>query len=74
MEADRLLEQARTELEVDSRISLYQQAEQIIVDDAALIPLWFQSDKYILIKPHVRGYTLTPIIIPKLKNVYIQEE
>ena len=33
IEVDRLLEQARTEKDVETRISLYQQAEQLIVND-----------------------------------------
>ncbi|MFQ5933391.1 MAG: ABC transporter substrate-binding protein, partial [Dehalococcoidia bacterium] len=74
MEVDRLLEEARVEADVEIRISLYQQAEQIIVNEAPWIPTWYRGDRYVLIKPHVKNYTLDPMIIPKLKNVYLVEE
>lgn len=60
---DALLEQARTERDVPTRIALYQQAEQIIVDDAAaLFTAHYLS--YQLVKPYVKGYVYTPIDIP----------
>ncbi len=62
-ELDKLLEQARVEQDVNKRMAMYQQAEQILVDDAAA--LWTtHALSYQLVKPHVKGYTLTPIDIP----------
>jgi hypothetical protein len=44
-------------------MSMYQQAEQILVDDAAaLFTVHWLS--YELVKPYVQGYLLTPIRIP----------
>ena len=74
IEVDRLLEQARTEKDVETRISLYQQAEQLIVNDVPWIPRWYEGDRYILIKPHVKGYVLSPLPIPKLRFIYIEPE
>jgi oligopeptide transport system substrate-binding protein len=62
-ELDRLLEQARVEREVDKRLGLYQRAEQIIVEDAAGIFLT-HSLSFVLVKPYLKGYTLTPIAVP----------
>lgn len=62
-ELDRLLEQAREEPEVARRIGLYQQAEQIIVDEAAAIFL-NHNLSYLLVKPYVQGYTAAPIAVP----------
>jgi oligopeptide transport system substrate-binding protein len=60
---DTLLEAARTEQDVTKRIEMYQQAEQIIVDDAAaFFTVHYLS--YELVKPYVKGYVLTPIDIP----------
>ena len=70
-EVDRLLEQARTEQNVETRISLYQQVEQIIVNEAPWIPTWFSGESYVLIKPRVKGFVLSPIMIPLLKDVYV---
>jgi oligopeptide transport system substrate-binding protein len=60
---DRLLEQARVERDVTKRIQMYQQAEQQIVDDAPAIFL-SHSLSFVLVKPRIKGYVLTPIAIP----------
>ncbi|MBI3954367.1 MAG: peptide ABC transporter substrate-binding protein [Chloroflexi bacterium] len=73
-QVDRLLEQARTEQDSDKRIKLYQDAEQMVVDDAVWIPLWYTGERYVLIKPYVKGYKLTRMIVPKLKDVYIERQ
>ena len=73
-EVDRLLEQARTEADVETRIALYQQAEQIIVNESPWIPKWYEGDRYVLIKSHVKNYILTPLIVPKLKNIYLESQ
>ena len=70
-EVDRLVEEARTEQDIARRIELYNAAEQIIVREAAWMPLWFDTEGLALIKPHIKGYAFTPIIVPKLKDVYI---
>ncbi len=57
---DALLEEARVEPDVEKRIDLYQQAEQIIVDDAPAIFL-FHSSSYVVVKPYVKGYILAPV-------------
>ena len=67
-----MLEEARTEQDPVRRIELYHQAEEMIVNDAAWLPRWFSGEQYVLIKPHVSGYKLTPMIVPKLKEVSIQ--
>ena len=70
-EVDALLENAGIELDMDSSLALYQQAEQMMVDDAACLPLWF-GENYILVKPHVQGYRLSPLGIPELNKVSIE--
>ena len=60
---DALLEQARIERDVTKRIEMYQQAEQLIVDNAAAL-FTTHSLSYQLVKPYVKGYVLTPIDIP----------
>jgi oligopeptide transport system substrate-binding protein len=59
-DVDALLEEARTETDVEARMALYQQIEQMIVDDTPDI-LLHQSQSYMLIKPYVKNYLLTPI-------------
>lgn len=52
---DKLLAQAGVEQDLNKSLALYQQAEQMLVNDAAIIPLWF-GDSHILVKPYVQGY------------------
>ena len=69
---DVILEDARVEQDVLKRVELYRRAEVMIVNDAAWVPLWYQGERHVLVKPHVEGYRLTPMIVPKLKEVYIE--
>ena len=68
---DAILEEARTEPDVPRRVELYHQAEQLIVDDAAWVPMWFTGERYRLVKPNVEGYVMTPMIVPKLRQIKI---
>jgi len=70
---DTVLEEARIEQDIQRRIDLYNQAERIIVEDAAWVPLWFTGEQYVLVKPHVKGYKVTPMIISKLREIYLEE-
>ena len=69
---DAILEEGRTEQDVTRRIELYQQAEEMIVNDAAWVPLWYRGERFVLIKPHIKDYRLTPMILPKLRHVYFE--
>jgi len=67
---DVLLEAARTERDVTKRIAMYQQAEQMLVDDAAAL-FTVHSLSYELVKPYVQGYVLTPIDVPIERYMWI---
>ena len=73
-EVDTLLEKARVETDETRRFSIYSEAEQAILDDAPWIPLWYSGERYLLVKPNVHDYLQTPLIIPKLKHVYLTAE
>ncbi len=51
-EFDKLCDQADVEPDVKKRMALYAQAEQIVVDDAPWVPIYYQRDLE-LIKPRV---------------------
>jgi oligopeptide transport system substrate-binding protein len=72
LEADRILELARVETDIVKRVALYQEAEDMIVNDGAWVPLWFTGDRYVLVKPHVKGYHVTPMIVPKLGQIHLE--
>jgi oligopeptide transport system substrate-binding protein len=69
---DALLDQAAVEQDEADRLAMYQQAEQLVVDDAPCIPL-FHGANYIVAKPYVKDYELSPLGIPDLSTVYIDK-
>ena len=69
---DSLLERARVERSREARFALYNQAEQIILDDAPWIPLWHSGERNVLIKSNVKDYLLTPMTLPKYRYVYFE--
>jgi oligopeptide transport system substrate-binding protein len=69
---DTLLDQAAIEQDEAARLTMYQQAEQMVVDDAPCIPL-FHGANYILVEPYVKGYELSPLGIPDLSKVYVEQ-
>jgi oligopeptide transport system substrate-binding protein len=72
-EIDTLLEMAGVEPDYDLSLTLYQQAEQKLVEDAASLPLWF-GKSYILVKPDVKGYKLSPQGLIMLNSVSIESD
>ncbi len=68
---DRLLEQARTELNHDARMKLYQQVEDIIINEAPWIVL-IHGKNNLVVKPYVKGYQAPPLVIPTLRFVSIE--
>jgi oligopeptide transport system substrate-binding protein len=69
---DTLIDQAGVEADAAASLELYRQAEQMLVDDAAILPLWFGED-YILVKPYVQGYELNPLGFAWLNKVTIED-
>jgi oligopeptide transport system substrate-binding protein len=63
-----LLEQARTEIDPAARVALYQQAEQALLKDVAMIPL-MHGVSDVVVSPRVKGFSLAPMgvsLIPLL--------
>ncbi len=69
---DALVEQARIEDDPTTRLQLYQDAEQILLDDLPWIPLYFGKDHFV-VKPRVQGFDPLPIVIPMLRYLSIVE-
>ena len=70
---DEYVVSAQTEQDATRRVGFYNDAEQIIVSDAAWLPLWRGVDSKALIKPWVKGYTFSSLTIAKLKDVWIDK-
>lgn len=69
---DGLLDKGRVEEDQAARFKLYQQAEQIIVEDSPWIPL-YHSKANVLIKRYVKGYVIPPFVIENLRYVSIEK-
>jgi oligopeptide transport system substrate-binding protein len=70
-EVDAILDQARVEQDVNYRIQLYQQAEEIIVQEAPAL-FTYHGISYVLVKPYLKGYVLTPIDIPLERYMWLE--
>ncbi|MFC1935837.1 ABC transporter substrate-binding protein [Chloroflexota bacterium] len=70
-QVDAVLEAARTEQNVEQRLALYRQSQEMLLDDAAAIPLW-HGTTYVLVKPYVSGYAITPQGLPTLEQVRLE--
>ena len=71
-EVDALLDEARGTPDVGERLALYRQVEQLVLDDAAWIPLYFEVENW-LVKPYVQNFHIPPIKAPKFQYVAIIE-
>ncbi len=69
---DALLKSASTQADVTTRLKMYDDAETMIVADAAVLPLYF-GRSYVLVKPYVKNYVLSPLGYPFLNQVSIQK-
>jgi oligopeptide transport system substrate-binding protein len=68
---DALLNKAAVEQDRATRLDMYRQAEEMVVQDAAILPLYF-GRSYLLVKPYVSDYELSPLGYPFLNLVSIQ--
>lgn len=70
-EVNRLLAAAAVERDPAKRHQLYLDAQQRMLDDAVLIPIYHSID-YTLVKPYVKGVTITPMGILDLDSIWIE--
>ncbi len=67
---EELLERAAAEMDEDTRLELYRQAERLLVEDPPCLPLVYGVN-HLLVKPYVSGYVLNPMGIPDLTAVSV---
>lgn len=67
---DSLIQQANQEQDQTQAFTLYQQAEQLMVNDAACLPLTF-SKTYLLVQPWVKNLTVNDLGIMDFDDVTI---
>jgi oligopeptide transport system substrate-binding protein len=66
-----LLGQARVEPHADRRAMLFSEAEQVLLNDYPIIPIYFSRGRR-LVKPYVGGAHLTPMRRTYTKNLFWQ--
>ena len=67
---DSLIQQANSESDQTKAFALYQQAEQLMINDAACLPLTF-GQNYLLIQPWVKNLTVNALGIMDFNDVTI---
>jgi oligopeptide transport system substrate-binding protein len=69
-EIDAKLEQARVEQDSEKRLTIYQDVEKTLVQEAVWVPLFYgQTDA--LVKPYVTNFEFPPLIIERFRDVQV---
>jgi len=69
-EVDALLEEARVEQNPDRRLSLYQDIEVLLLEEAAWLPLYFGVN-HVVVNDQVIGWFEPPMVIPRLRYIQV---
>jgi ABC-type oligopeptide transport system substrate-binding subunit len=69
---DALLEEAAAELDPARRADIYLRAQQLLIDDAVVIPT-FHDVGYFLVKPWVRGLEYTALGLLQLETIWLEQ-
>lgn len=72
-EVDTLLDQALVETDEGERDALYKQAHDMVMEDAAIVPVVHDSTPYI-IAPYVKGYVHAPQNWQDFRTVWIDQD
>ena len=68
---DALYEKALVENNDAEKLRLYQQMDQLVIDDAPVVPLWYDQVLR-LVQPRVRNFKPNSLNLLELRRVYIQ--
>ena len=69
-EYDRLFEAARFAVDEEERFELYRQAEQILIDESPIAPIYFYTNSA-LVRPEVKGWYGNLIDIHPYKGIHL---
>ena len=65
---DSLIESARTERSHEARLRMYGEAEQLLIDEAGIFPLFHVND-YVLVRPRVQGFRMNALGQPDVAGI-----
>lgn len=68
---DAVFEKALMELNDSARYKLYQQADQIVINDAPIVPLWYDKAVH-LVQNNVKGFTPNALNLLELRRTKIK--
>ena len=72
-EFDELFEKALTETNDSLRYELYREADQVMINDAPVVPLWY--DEWIhFIQPEIKNFNVNGLNLLELRNVFRSEK
>ncbi len=69
---DKLMQQASVEQDMDKRAALFKQAEQLLVDSYAVMPIYFYVSKH-LVNPKLKGYKINVMDHSRSKYMSIEQ-
>ncbi len=69
---DKIFEQALTELDQTKRYALYQQAEQLAMDDAPMLFIYYDED-YKFVQPYVMNYPINAMDRREFRSVWFDK-
>jgi peptide/nickel transport system substrate-binding protein len=67
---DALFEKAITETNDSLRYQLYRQADQVMINDAPVVPLWYDEVVH-LVQPNVKGFPANALNLLELRRVHL---
>jgi len=69
-EVDAILEEARVEQDPNRRLSLYQDVEVLLLEEAVWLPLYF-GVRHVVVQDQVTGWFEPPMVIPRLRYIQV---
>ncbi|MDA1010604.1 MAG: ABC transporter substrate-binding protein, partial [Chloroflexi bacterium] len=69
-QVDEILDRARTEQDQELRMALYREVEQLVIDDAPWLPLYF-GVQHVVVHPAVEGWFEPPMVTPRLRFIQV---
>jgi oligopeptide transport system substrate-binding protein len=69
---DALVAQAQTEVDAQKAVTIMQQAEDLAMNDIAILSLYHRSITFMM-APHVKGYHMSPLAMLFFKNAYVEK-
>ena len=69
---DVMIETARSEPDIERRLELYREAEQMLLDDVPILVLHHSAPSYGVWKPYVKGYIPSSIRVPQHASMWME--